>query len=156
MRLKNSLCLSNFLFLLTFSFSIAQNPIDKTVYLIGDTGEMPEELSDGMKALQIHFKNNSTDNTVLVFLGDNVYPDGFPTEKGPWQDRAKKILDHHFEVLENYDGKTYFLSGNHDWRKEKINRIDNQKDYIKEHSNANGCQKWVVDWTAKIYQMGFI
>ena len=141
MLYKNSLYLSSFFFLLTFSFSLAQNPVDKTVYLIGDTGEMPEELSDGMKALQTHFKDNSTDNTVLVFLGDNVYPDGFPTEKGSWQDRAKKILDHHFEVLENYDGETYFLSGNHDWRKEKVKRIDNQKDYIEDNSNAEWMPK---------------
>ena len=139
MRLKKSLCLSSFLFLLTFSFSIAQNPIDKTVYLIGDTGEMAEGLSDGMKALQTHFKENSTENTVLVFLGDNVYPDGFPTEKDAWQDRAKKILDHHFEVLNNFDGEAYFIAGNHDWLKEKVKRIDNQKDYIKDHSNA----KWM-------------
>ena len=138
MQLKRLLCLSSFLFLLTFSFSLAQNPIDKSVYLIGDTGEMAEGLSDGMEALQIHFQQSNTDNAVLVFLGDNVYPDGFPTEKGESQNRAKTILDHHIEVIKSFDGEVYFLAGNHDWRKETLKRLDNQKDYIKKHSKA----KW--------------
>jgi len=115
--------------------------IDKSIYLIGDTGEMQNGLSDGMKALNSHFQQHKTDNATLVFLGDNIYPDGYPSENGESQDVAKSILDNHLDVIKNFNGQSFFIPGNHDWRKENIKRIDNQKDYIEDNSKAEWMPK---------------
>jgi len=129
---------------LSFKVSAQDNKLiaedlDKTMYLIGDTGEMQNGVSQGMQALQSYFSQHYTKDAYLVFLGDNIYPNGFPSKKSATQDNAKIILDNHFEVIKYFKGQTVFIPGNHDWRKENIERIDNQKDYIKDNSKA----KWM-------------
>src|SRR5690606_13344473 len=52
----------------------------------------------------------------VVFLGDNVYPDGLPPEGAEGRAAAERVLRTHLAALQRSRARGYFLLGNHDWR----------------------------------------
>jgi len=100
--------------------------------LIGDSGNVKRNQPD--EALEL-MKNHLSDKpeSCVVFLGDNVYPQGLPDENHPLRKDAEAVLNKHYETLENYKGKVIFISGNHDWNKGKADGIEyvlRQEKYI--------------------------
>ena len=97
---------------------MAQHQLVYEVLLIGDSGNIkrnhPDELLELMK---IHLPD-STDSAV-IFLGDNVYPKGFPDINDPLRKDAETVLLNHQKALNEYKGRVIFISGNHDWHKGK-------------------------------------
>ena len=53
--------------------------------------------------------------TVVVFLGDNVYPKGLPEPQDPERAEAERSLRAQLQVVERAGAKGYFVLGNHDW-----------------------------------------
>lgn len=106
-----------------------------SVYLIGDTGDpllgKPDPVFTSLKA-QL---DQESENSSLIFLGDNIYHNGLPPEDRLDEDRKKaesKILVQ-LKAVENFKGKIYFIPGNHDWnnaKKDGIDYIHAQEEFI--------------------------
>lgn len=98
---------------------------EKTCYevlLIGDSGNVKRKQPDDVLEL---IKNHLPDSSeaMVMFLGDNIYPHGLPEKDDVLRDDAELVLKAHHQVLENFKGKTVFISGNHDWNKGKSNGL---------------------------------
>ena len=109
-----------------------------SLYLIGDTGELDNEESGEnfvVSALGKMIQGGSKE-TSLVYLGDNVYPYGLPKKDDPTRSISEKILNAQLNVAKSFDGKTYFIPGNHDWNKHKkggLKAIKRQEKYIESY-----------------------
>ncbi|MGQ0828030.1 MAG: metallophosphoesterase [Bacteroidota bacterium] len=123
--------LLKFIFIfLSFSLAAQQH---FSVYLIGDAGE--SEVS-GKALLMLQKELFSHPNSAVIFLGDNVYPEGLKTNN--------KIDAAHLEsqllILKEYKGQIYFIPGNHDWEAQKPNGLQtlkNQEEYVMNYLRSN-------------------
>ncbi|NNE14897.1 MAG: hypothetical protein HKN51_07955 [Saprospiraceae bacterium] len=106
-----------------------------SLYLVGDTGEV-DDLVSGNNFVTHAVKKmitGSDKNTSLVFLGDNIYPVGMPKKDDPTRDISEKIINAQLDLAQTFEGKTYFIPGNHDWNKHKkggLKAIKRQEKYI--------------------------
>jgi hypothetical protein len=88
--------------------------IETTLFLIGDAGETdPRHNSvvlDSMKRQAADVPGRS----VIVFLGDNVYPNGVPVDSTlTWPDARRRLASQMDAIPAGARG--IFLPGNHDW-----------------------------------------
>lgn len=105
--------------------------IHKTFYLIGDAGKSPMNgKSDGLLALENHVKSQTTDDAHLIFLGDNIYPTGMPKKDDDFRKKAENHLNAQIDVVKQFNGKTIFIPGNHDWYNEGLKNVEREKEYI--------------------------
>ena len=90
--------------------------IAHTFYLIGDAGNADEEKAQQTLGLLQNRLENSDKKSTLLFLGDNIYPKGFPKKDVP-EERvlAESKLKNQLQLSKNFKGKTIFIPGNHDW-----------------------------------------
>ena len=117
------------------------NEITYSLFLIGDAGE-PVEKGHGpnfelLRQSLIEVGGNSG----VVFLGDNIYPAGLPSEGQEGLEIAQRIMDDQLAVVKGYNGKSIFLPGNHDWEKGKENgweRVKNQEQYVSKTLGPDG------------------
>ncbi|KIA88199.1 metallophosphoesterase [Kaistella jeonii] len=88
---------------------------DYRVFLVGDVGNADDP--QAQKTLDLlHTKLDSADkNSILIFLGDNIYPLGMPAEDSKSYPLAKEKLENQLKITKNFKGKTLFIPGNHDW-----------------------------------------
>lgn len=93
-----------------------QSELSHTFYLIGDTGNTTEpEAQNTLKVLEERIKT-SDKNATLLFLGDNIYPSGMPTDLESEERKiAEQKLTFQLEIAKKFQGKTVFIPGNHDW-----------------------------------------
>ena len=89
--------------------------IAHTFYLIGDAGNSTiKEDSPALKYLKKHIEGVSKKST-LLFLGDNVYETGIPTKKSKNYPLAKRRIEAQTNVAKQFNGRSIFIPGNHDW-----------------------------------------
>lgn len=126
--------------------SLKSREVAYEIFLIGDTGDPVLYGQDPvLQTLQYHLKSAS-DSSSILFLGDNIYPDGMnpdSTIEAEREDQA--ILSRTMSVLDYYDGKAFFMPGNHDWR-HGVRGVRAQERFIESHSGPevqfvpnNGC-----------------
>ena len=118
---------------------------DYQIFLIGDAGNAEE-----IQAQQtLNFLKNKIDsadsNSLLVFLGDNIYPLGMPKEDDKEYPLAKQKMENQLSITKNYKGKTLVIPGNHDWY-HGLKGLKAQEDFVKNYLNdkksflpKNGC-----------------
>lgn len=88
--------------------------IETTVFFIGDAGEPdPRDIGAPLESLTVQASVNPA-RTIVVFLGDNIYPEGIPEEgAAEFRDARRRLAA---QVLAVPPGaKGIFLPGNHDW-----------------------------------------
>ena len=110
-----------YLFLMsTICHLSAQKELDYTLYLIGDTGEPILGAEDPvLNYLKLQLDQES-DESAIIYLGDNVYPNGLPPkDQVQLRKEAETKLIRQLDILKNYKGEVYFLPGNHDWNEGK-------------------------------------
>lgn len=120
-----------FLFFPVLLFS--QSDMPYSVYLIGDAGE---DTVSGKALIMLKEKLINDSSSTVVFLGDNVYPDGFKKDNYKSELKMRSQLN----ILKDYKGRAYFIPGNHDWSAQKRNglkRIIDQKEYIESYLRNN-------------------
>lgn len=86
-----------------------------SVYLIGDAGYSslnPREPSLSVLRQQLM---KSGKQSAVIFLGDNVYPDGLEPEEHPSRAQTEERLWAQLKTVEDYPGRIIFIPGNHDW-----------------------------------------
>src|ERR1700720_113752 len=131
------------LLLMIFSYGwSARAQSDRVVqrmFLVGDAGELKDGRHPVCDWLKQHVDWNDSSN-VLVYLGDNVYPQGVPPEGSKNFDSTRKILDYQVSVVAGKNAKAYFIPGNHDWKQGKPGgwaQVKNEADYLESLSLPN-------------------
>lgn len=116
---------------------LSAEPFD--VYLIGDTGGVNRLLADPvMDTLKAHL--DPRERSAVVFLGDNIYPNGLPDNWHILRKDAELALRAHHTAMKDYHGRVFFIGGNHDWNKGKRNGLDyilRQEKYLEELFGEN-------------------
>jgi UDP-2,3-diacylglucosamine pyrophosphatase LpxH len=103
----------------------------QSFYFIGDAGKNAFP-NNTLKILQKQILIDS--NSTVVFLGDNVYPQGIELKEN--RNKYKKSIDclrSQLTVLKEYRGNVFFIPGNHDWRQSKrkgLQSVIKQQEYV--------------------------
>jgi hypothetical protein len=89
--------------------------IDATLFLIGDAGGPAAPPDSEPVFMALRAAAASAPHAVIVFLGDNVYPDGMPDSAAPGRAAAERVLTQQLGVLHASGARGFFVPGNHDW-----------------------------------------
>jgi len=109
--------------------------IKHTLYLIGDAGNADETKAKETLSLLQNRLDNANKKSTLLFLGDNIYPKGFPDSNDKSeQELAKTKLSNQLELSKNFKGKTIFIPGNHDWYS-GIKGLERQAKFVTNYLN---------------------
>jgi hypothetical protein len=110
-----------------------KDSIRHRIFLIGDAGHLfsngKHPVIDWLKA-KVDWND---EKNMALFLGDNIYEYGLPTEGENDYAYHKQILDYQISLVKGKKARAYFVMGNHDWNKGKIggwDRAMNQVNYI--------------------------
>ncbi|TDO71443.1 calcineurin-like phosphoesterase family protein [Flavobacterium chryseum] len=109
--------------------------IAHTIYLVGDAGNADQEQAQQTLEL-LHTKlKKSNKKATLLFLGDNIYPKGFPSNNDAAEkDLAETKLTNQLKLTKGFKGKTIFIPGNHDWYS-GIKGLELQSDFVTKYLN---------------------
>ncbi len=120
------------------SLKTSDKKIIHSLFLIGDAGKAnkTETYSTPVtEALKNDLSSTTTPST-LVFLGNNIYPNGMPKKDDKKRANAEKIINTQLELAKYCNGNTYFIAGNHDWHKGKkggLKAVKRQEKYIENY-----------------------
>ncbi|QNF35030.1 metallophosphoesterase [Adhaeribacter swui] len=113
-----------------------------SICLVGDTGNITDPVHDPVANLINTWLNENATNGTLIFLGDNVYPIGLPPVGHKTRAIAEKRLKAQLDLVREYTGQVFFISGNHDWNKGRSNGLEyvlRQEEYITKYLNRPHC-----------------
>ncbi|HKO81677.1 MAG TPA: metallophosphoesterase [Chitinophagaceae bacterium] len=88
--------------------------VKKRIVLVGDAGELIKGQASVLESIRKKIKLDK--NTVVVFLGDNLYDAGLPHETYSRYSEIKAALDSQLSLLKGTAAKGYMIPGNHDWK----------------------------------------
>ena len=111
----------------TATAAIPPDQIALTIFLVGDAGlsgknciHRPLCNDAVLRALQADVTARATaigrDNVVVVYLGDNIYPEGLDTSDR----RTGARLDAQVDVVRPSGVRAFFVPGNHDWQRNGV------------------------------------
>ena len=86
-----------------------------SLYLIGDAGNAP---LDSSTVVFDHLKkelDRESENSAIVWLGDNIYPVGLAPSSSVYHKLGKHRIMAQLNTMADYKGKKFFVPGNHDW-----------------------------------------
>ncbi len=101
------------------------DPVTQRVFLVGDAGELHDGHHPVCDWLKQHVDWNDSSN-VLVYLGDNIYPMGMPSDGKPGKAEAQKIMDYQVSVVAGKNARAFFVPGNHDWREGRVGGLQQE------------------------------
>lgn len=114
--------------------SIEENTVNLShqFFLIGDAGNADEPKSIETLALLKNRIEKADSASTLLFLGDNIYPNGMPAEKDSDERKQAEIkLQNQIDLLQNYKGNMIFIPGNHDWY-HGLKGLQEQEKFVKD------------------------
>lgn len=116
---------------------ISSKEVEHTFYLIGDAGNA--SISSSIQALYVleAALKKSSRNTTVLFLGDNIYPNGLPKKEDPERELAEHRLQVQINSVKNFKGNTIFIPGNHDWYSNGVKGVKRQQEFIEEQLGKN-------------------
>jgi hypothetical protein len=92
-----------------------EEDIETTLFLIGDAGEQNPRTGGFVLDSLRRQAAEAPGRAVIVFLGDNVYPNGVPVDSAlTWPDARRRLEDQLRAVPPGARG--IFIPGNHDWQ----------------------------------------
>jgi hypothetical protein len=102
---------------INYETDVPPDTIETSLFLIGDAGEPdPRETGTPLESLTVQVAE-APQRSIVLYLGDNVYPDGIPEEGHAEFADARRRLE--AQVLAVPMGaRGIFLPGNHDWASE--------------------------------------
>lgn len=93
---------------------IGADAIDTRLYLIGDAGA-PNASGEPVLTALGRDLDRDPGHSLVVYLGDNVYPRGLPDSSAPdYPDMARR-LDAQVDLLVQRQVRGFMIPGNHDW-----------------------------------------
>ncbi|WP_300602059.1 BamA/TamA family outer membrane protein [Niabella sp.] len=90
----------------------AQDSVQNRLILIGDAGEINPHQSEVITTAAGKILDQ---RTTVLFLGDNIYPNGMPLKDAAAINAAEKILAAQYKPMLQKGAKVIFVPGNHDW-----------------------------------------
>jgi hypothetical protein len=105
-----------------------------SIFLLGDAGTAHHAPDPNLLELTRQ-ASASPRGSVIVFLGDNLYPQGMPSEASAMRAEAERRLEVQLDVARKSRRRTIFLAGNHDWErwgKGGKGAIERVSDYLRE------------------------
>jgi hypothetical protein len=108
------------------------------LFLIGDAG-VPLEKDPVLASLAREVDADAA-RSVVVYLGDNIYPRGLPAEGTVWRKEAERRLDAQIEAVREEGARAFFIPGNHDWDKHSAagwETVRRQGQYIDEKGGGS-------------------
>jgi hypothetical protein len=115
-----------------------RDSLSSRIILIGDAGEQKDGVHPVLEFLKKSFPLDK--RTTIIFLGDNVYPQGLPSHYASNYAEKKQILDSQINVVRGKQATAYFIAGNHDWMQGAQNgyrQVVNQYRYITSLNRPN-------------------
>ncbi|MGG5209771.1 metallophosphoesterase [Chryseobacterium sp. MIQD13] len=107
---------------------------DFKVFLIGDAGNADDPQAQNTLNLLRNKLDSADSNSMLIFLGDNIYPNGLPKESDKDYAQAKQKLENQLAITKNFKGKTLVIPGNHDWNSGLLG-LKAQEEFVKAYFN---------------------
>jgi hypothetical protein len=107
---------------------------DFKIFLVGDAGNSDEPQSQQTLNLLKAKLDSADKNSMLIFLGDNIYPNGMPKESDKDYTLAKQKLENQLNITKNFKGKTLVIPGNHDWYS-GLDGLKAQEELVKNYFN---------------------
>ncbi|MDZ7720520.1 MAG: metallophosphoesterase [Balneolaceae bacterium] len=107
-----------------------------SVYLIGDAGAATLEPREPVLEVLHTQLMQSGERSSVIFLGDNVYPDGLPPKGGEKRNQSETRILSQLETVEDYPGRVVFIPGNHDWNtsgRDGLEWLNRQEEYIESY-----------------------
>ncbi len=112
------------------------NSIDTIVLLIGDAGlpdlENPERVLEVLQAEA----SQHPEKTAVVFLGDNIYPDGLRAPDGNKREQDEAALLAQIHAVRAAGARGIFVPGNHDTYSGGTVALRRQAEFIREHGGS--------------------
>lgn len=109
--------------------------IAHTFYLVGDAGNADEKQAQQTLELLHQKLKKASKKSTLLFLGDNIYPKGFPSDNNAAEKTlAETKLTNQLELTKGFKGKTIVIPGNHDWYS-GIKGLELQADFVNKYLN---------------------
>ena len=107
------------------------------LFLIGDAGMSEKDTTPiALQSLKKRLVSTSKNNG-LIFLGDNIYPKGMPSKKKKQKrKRAEHSLQNQTDIAKDFEGKTIFIPGNHDWYSDGLEGLERQQNFIEKALNS--------------------
>ena len=126
--------------------STIKDSIIHTFYLVGDAGNLDQDEAFQNINILKDSLSKASENSTLIFLGDNIYPAGMPKKENKERGLAEKKMDNQISLSKQFKGKTIFIPGNHDWYNNGIKGLKREEDYVIEKlgdksafAPRNGC-----------------
>jgi len=114
---------------------VPEGKIAHRVILIGDAGEA-EPQDPVLEEMRRVASELDTKRTTIIFLGDNIYPDGLPPRDYPGYDKARARLEAQIDPAIASGATTVFVPGNHDHRSGGERAVIRQAKYIEAYSGG--------------------
>ena len=107
---------------------------DFQIFLVGDAGNSEEIQAQQTLSFLKNKIDSANSNSILIFLGDNIYPLGMPKESDKDYPLAKEKMENQLAITKNFKGKTLVIPGNHDWY-HGLDGLKAQEDFVKTYLN---------------------
>ncbi len=91
----------------------ASETIRYRLLLLGDAGA--PRINEPNLLLLTRWACEIPARTMVIFLGDNVYPDGMPPLEAAERAEGERRLQAQIDVIRESGAEGFFLAGNHDW-----------------------------------------
>lgn len=127
--------------------TLPNKPLAHQVYLIGDAGGGDENHPRNTLQLLGKQLEKADENSSIIFLGDNIYPNGLPKKGHPDRVTAEQNLTTQLDIVKDFAGNIFFIPGNHDWESEDgVKGVRRQEQFIQKYLKRgntflpnNGC-----------------
>lgn len=99
-------------------------------FLIGDAGN--SYLGNSTPAIQFlekKLKEEGNDTSTVIFLGDNIYQRGMPSQNSSARELAEHRITMQLDIVKEHEGRIIFLPGNLDWVY-GIDGVKRQEDFV--------------------------
>src|SRR5690606_28690283 len=90
-----------------------------------------------LTAFHNYISNKDTKDDYVLFLGDNIYPSGLPQIGHKYRGAAENMLNAQIKSVENFEGETIFIPGNHEWYAGGVTGVRLEEKYIKDALGEN-------------------
>jgi hypothetical protein len=114
----------------------SQDSVLYRIIMIGDAGEIDKEQQAVIPAASNLILQHKT---IVIYLGDNIYPRGIGLPGSDDEGETKAILQSQYKPMRDKGAAVYFIPGNHDWDKmgkDGLAKIKREWSWLKEQSDS--------------------
>lgn len=107
-----------------------------SLYMIGDAGGDTIDSKPILKRLKARITTENQEKSGIVFLGDNIYPEGLHKKGSKFRSQDEARINAQLQAVKNYNGDIVFTPGNHDWDRQGKggeNHVKREEHYIQEY-----------------------